>query len=50
MLGADSLKFLSIEDLKQTVKHAKVNFCMGCFTGEYPEKIAKNQNEQMRIE
>lgn len=49
-IGADSLKFMSIEDLYETVKHSKAKFCMGCFTGEYPEKIEKDQNDRMKIE
>lgn len=49
-IGADSLRFMTVEELRETVKHSKVKFCMGCFTGEYPEVITKDQNEQMRID
>ncbi|MCB0290148.1 MAG: amidophosphoribosyltransferase [Calditrichaeota bacterium] len=34
-LGADSLKYLTIEDLRACVKTAD-NFCYACFNGEYP--------------
>ena len=35
-LGADSIKYLSIEQLVQTCREAKLDFCLGCFNGEYP--------------
>lgn len=35
MLGADSLAYLPLEDLKQSVCGEK-GFCMGCFDGCYP--------------
>lgn len=35
-LGADSVRYLSIEQLLETCKGAKVGFCLGCFNGEYP--------------
>lgn len=39
LLGADSLHYLSIEDLLKTVEGAACNFCLGCFNGEYPESV-----------
>ena len=35
-LGSDSLRFLTEEDLLETVKTAKNGFCTGCFNGKYP--------------
>jgi amidophosphoribosyltransferase len=37
-LGADSLAFLSVEGLLESLgsKRDKGGFCLGCFTGEYP--------------
>ena len=36
-IGADSIEFLSIENLKKIVPDATCNgFCEGCFTGKYP--------------
>ena len=32
-LGADSVRYLSIEQLVETCKSAKVDFCLGCFNG-----------------
>ena len=39
-IGADSLSYLSIEDLKKTVEGAACNFCAGCFDGKYPEDVS----------
>lgn len=39
VIGADSLYYLSIEDLLKTVEGAACNFCIGCFNGQYPEKV-----------
>ena len=35
-VGADSLGFLSVDGLARAVNAPKDNFCLGCFTGEYP--------------
>ena len=35
-LGADSLKYLTIEQLVESCHGAKTGFCLGCFNGEYP--------------
>ncbi|MDD5018037.1 MAG: amidophosphoribosyltransferase [Eubacteriales bacterium] len=40
LIGADSLHYLSIEDLLKTVEGAACNFCVGCFNGEYPEDVS----------
>lgn len=34
-IGADSLAYLSLEGLRDSVEHAG-DFCTGCFTGNYP--------------
>ncbi len=39
-IGADSLCYLSIEDLHKTVECAACNFCAGCFNGRYPEDVS----------
>lgn len=38
-IGADSLKFLSREDLLRTVEDSGCGFCMGCFDGHYPMAV-----------
>ncbi|MCE5188323.1 MAG: amidophosphoribosyltransferase [Eubacteriales bacterium] len=40
-IGADSLCYLSMEDLYSTVECAACNFCAGCFSGKYPEDVAE---------
>jgi amidophosphoribosyltransferase len=35
-VGADSLGYLSIKGLIRAVEMPRENFCMGCFTGQYP--------------
>ncbi len=35
-VDADSLGFLSVEGLARAVNSPQENFCLGCFTGEYP--------------
>ena len=37
IIGADSLGFLEIEDLKEIVE-GKVDFCDACFSGNYPDR------------
>jgi len=35
-LGADSLSYLSVEDVRRIAEVDNAEFCVGCFTGEYP--------------
>ena len=35
-IGADSLGYLSIEGLIKSVGLPRDNFCLACFTGDYP--------------
>ncbi|MEF9983216.1 MAG: amidophosphoribosyltransferase [Oscillospiraceae bacterium] len=39
-IGADTIAFLSIEDMKKVPGIDDIDFCVGCFTGEYPVPIA----------
>ena len=39
-IGADSLSYLSMEDLHKTVECAACNFCAACFNGKYPEDVS----------
>ncbi len=36
MAGADSLAYLSLENLRRLAPDARCGFCQGCFTGKYP--------------
>lgn len=51
IIGADSLNYLTVEDLLKTVEGAGCNFCVGCFSGEYPLDIdkAKKETEEMDL-
>ncbi|MDE6557655.1 MAG: amidophosphoribosyltransferase [Clostridia bacterium] len=44
-LGADSLKYLSAEDLLESCKKSKRGFCMGCFNGEYPYNVSGDDDK-----
>ena len=35
-IGVDSLTYLSVEGVKKIAEGASCDFCVGCFTGEYP--------------
>ena len=35
-IGADSLGFLSVEDMVAATGRAADEYCLACFTGEYP--------------
>ena len=39
LIGADSLAYLSAEDLLETAKEAGLDFCSGCFTKDYPMDV-----------
>ena len=36
MTGADSLDFLSLDNLQKLAPNARCGFCEGCFTEHYP--------------
>ena len=39
IIGADSLAYLSLTNLKKAVGKIKIDFCTGCFNGDYPIKF-----------
>lgn len=42
-IGVDSLGYLSVEATHQLAKGANIGFCDGCFTGNYPVEVPKEQ-------
>jgi amidophosphoribosyltransferase len=42
-IGADSLKYLSIEGLMKAIGLTENELCLGCLTGEYPIEIVKHE-------
>ena len=41
-IGADSLGFLSVESVKKLAGNSNCDFCVGCFTEEYPIPVPKD--------
>lgn len=46
-LGADSLKYLSIDGLQQAIEKDEKQLCLGCLTENYP--IPLEQHEQVKL-
>lgn len=44
-IGADSLAFLPVEELKNIIPNARCGFCHGCFSGKYPVDTTKYVTE-----
>ncbi|MDR0325066.1 MAG: amidophosphoribosyltransferase [Oscillospiraceae bacterium] len=45
MVGADSLAFLSLKDLPDTMPDLRIGWCDACFTGEYPVPVAMEKTK-----
>ena len=44
-LGADSLDYLSLENLQQIAPDSSCGMCLGCFTGHYPIEVREEPEE-----
>lgn len=44
-IGVDSLGYLSIESVKKIASSAETDFCVGCFSGEYPSEPPKEKSK-----
>lgn len=44
-IGVDSLGYLSIESVKKIASSAETDFCVGCFSGEYPSELPKETSK-----
>lgn len=49
-IGADSVRFLSAEHLVESCKKSNLNFCLGCFTGEYPCPVDGGETDKLKLE
>ena len=49
-LGADSVKYLSVDQLIDTCKGKAGGFCLGCFNGEYPYPSDGNHADKFKLE
>ena len=47
---ADSLKYLTVEQLVESCKDAKIGFCLGCFNGEYPYSLEGYKPSKFKFE
>jgi len=45
-IGVDSLKFISLDGMLNSMMLPKENFCTACFTGDYPTKICKGSSKK----
>ena len=49
LIGADSLQYLRVEDLKEIASDLKIQFCDACFTGRYAVPVPRKQSDQLRM-
>lgn len=49
-IGADSLGFLSVEGLISACRECRLDFCTGCFDGNYPVDVEKHTKTQFEEE
>ncbi|MBV9102512.1 MAG: hypothetical protein JO060_02920 [Candidatus Eremiobacteraeota bacterium] len=42
-IGADSLGYLSVEGLVESIGRARGEMCLGCLTGEYPDTVRPSE-------
>jgi len=45
-IGVDSLKYLSLEGMLNSMMLPRDEFCVACFTGDYPTKICKGPSKK----
>lgn len=49
-LGADSVRYLTVEQLLSTCEGTKTGFCLGCFNGKYPYPIKEYEADKLKSE
>jgi len=49
-LGADSVRYLTIDQLLSTCADAKTGFCLGCFNGQYPYPLDDYKADKLKLE
>lgn len=50
ILGADSVRYLTVEQLLATCEGAKTGFCLGCFNGRYPYSLENYKADKLKSE
>jgi len=48
-VGADSLGYLSLEGMKDSLSSPETGYCTACWTGEYPEPVADLDRRQAEL-
>lgn len=49
-LGADSVRYLTVDQLLSTCSGAKTGFCLGCFNGHYPYPLDDYKADKLKLE
>lgn len=49
-IGADSLTYMTVEQLKETCRAAKLQFCTGCFDAGYPYPMYNYETDKHKFE
>ena len=49
-IGADSLTYMTVEQLKEACRGAKCGFCTGCFDGNYPYSLEDYRADKLKFE
>jgi glutamine phosphoribosylpyrophosphate amidotransferase len=49
-LGADTLGYVSLENLRRAVDDTRGSFCTSCYTGVYPVDGAQGELESRAVE
>ena len=44
-IGVDSLGYLSVDDVKKIAINSSCDYCVGCFTGEYPMEVPEGSQK-----
>lgn len=50
IIGADSVRYLPVDLLMKSCKTCKLDFCLGCFTGETPYPVNDFETDKLKLE
>ncbi len=50
IINADTLEFVSLDNLVKATNLSKNGFCLACFDGNYPCELKKNENLKLKLE
>ncbi len=49
-IGADSLTYMTVDQLKEACRGARCGFCTGCFDGNYPYSLEDYREDKHKLE